>query len=74
MSVQKNKVFSFRMPKRVWNEIQKDLDKRKIPSCPNPHSFARKLLIDWRLGRLKYTNPRYRFEYPDDEDSNNNGS
>jgi hypothetical protein len=72
MSVQKNKVFSFRMPKSVWNEIDKELKKRPIDCCPNPHTFARKLLVDWRLGRLKYINPKDRFEYR--ETDSNNGS
>jgi hypothetical protein len=58
------------MPKSVWNEIAKELAKRPIQLCPNPHTFARKLLMDWQLGRLKYANPKHRFEYPE-EDSNN---
>ena len=61
------------MPKSVWNEMAKELNKRKIPGCPNPHTFARKLLIDFRLGRLKYADPKHRFSYPE-EDSSTNGA
>lgn len=64
MSAKKTYVVSFRTTHRVIEAANKELDRLPVACCKDHNQLARKLLIDFVNGKVKYDNKLDRISNP----------